>query len=403
MLWVNMAVVMSARRAVAVALAAAEPNRVHEVSLVAAAGVLGLLFGLLARHKLRAFGEECAMRGARSRGLLPLPAGIRPGVAGAAFALGVGLEVAGLPTAGAGCVAVATLAVSSSAFLPIELVRARGRWLPLRPDDAFAKPAPSAGHCFDLGSRAGRIMAVCCGVLVVAVAAATRSLAAEGPWVTLLDSIALVPLFVTGVQAQLPPLRGRYAAPWIARAHGRLQGDPTLRVAPWARIVEAGAIPGEPAASIQEDAVAVAAPRAAALPTALRDAVDELRLRVCPRASMPGLIGIEIGLALSSTPVGWAARPEVLARVVDGSSAAAKLSRELPGARLGLGRRIEERVVVLVPRFPSVSCTVALVRAAAAALTDRRTMSPSRAWTAPERRGPAIKARRPGDAAARAA
>jgi hypothetical protein len=382
-----------------------EPNRVREVSLAVASAGLGLLFGLLVAYKLRAFGAACALHDVRSRGLLPLPDGIRAGIAGAAFAVGVGLEVAGFPTAGAGCVAVATLAASSTASASKGFTRGKGRWLALRPEDAFAKQAPSASHCLDVGSRTGRVAAACCGALASAVALGARHFAADGLWLMLLDSVVLVPLFVTGVQAQLPPSPGRSVTPWMARALGRLRTDPTLRVAPWARVVDAETVASDEAgSSLQEDAVAAADPRAAVLPPALRDAVDELRLRVCPRASVPGLVGIEIGLALSHTPVGWATRPEVLARVINGSSAAAKLSRELPGARLGLGRRIEERVVVLVPRSPSLSCTVALVRAAAAALTDRRTPSPARAWTALERRGPALKAsRKPADTSPQAA
>ena len=372
-----------------------EPNRVREVSLAAACAGLGLLLGFLVKHKLRAFRAACALHNVRSRGLLPLAEDIRTGIAGAAFAIGVGLEVAGFPTAGAACVAVATVAASSRASTSKALVRGKGRWLALRPEDVFAKQAPRFGHCLDVGSRAGCLTALGCGALISVVALGARHFVGEGFWLTLLDSVVLVPLFATGVQAQLPPAPGRAAAPWMARALGRLRADPTLRVSPWARVVDAGTCAsGEQPGSIQEDAAASADPRAAVFPTTLRDAVDELRLRVCPRASVPGLVGIEIGLALSSTPVGWAARPEVLARVIDGSSAAAKLSRDLPGTRLGLGRRIEERAVVLVPRSPSLSCTVALVRAAAAALTDRRTLSPARAWTAPERRGPALQARR---------
>jgi hypothetical protein len=108
--------------------------------------------------------------------------------------------------------------------------------------------------------------------------------------------------------------------------------------------------------------------------------VDELRLLVLPRAVMPGVIGVEIGRAWSTTPAGWAATPEVLVRVLEGSSAAAKLARVLPKARAMPGRRGEERVVRLVPRKASRACTVALTQGLAEALTDRRTSAPPQAW-----------------------
>ena len=62
---------------------------------------------------------------------------------------------------------------------------------------------------------------------------------------------------------------------------------------------------------------------------------------------MPGVLGIELGLAWSATPVGWSGAPEVLARVLDGSAAAARLARELPGMRAVPGRRPDERVIRL--------------------------------------------------------
>jgi hypothetical protein len=119
---------------------------------------------------------------------------------------------------------------------------------------------------------------------------------------------------------------------------------------------------------------------------------DELRLLVLPRAAMPGLVGVEIGLAWSQTPVGWASTPEVLARFLEGSAAAARLTRELPGARTVPGRRPEERVVRMLPRRPSQRHAAALVRALTEAFTDRRTeLAP---WAGSERRSP--MAPRPG-------
>jgi hypothetical protein len=156
----------------------------------------------------------------------------------------------------------------------------------------------------------------------------------------------------------------------MAAAFRRLRSVETLRVAPWARV--AAQPPGP----------------------------DELRLLVLPRAAMPGLVGVEIGLAWCSTPVGWTARPEVLARVIEGTPAAAKLASELPSLRLVPGRRPEERVAVLPPRYPTRRGGISLVRALAGALTDRRVSYPPRVWTAPDRRAPPARSGGPASDAA---
>jgi hypothetical protein len=91
---------------------------------------------------------------------------------------------------------------------------------------------------------------------------------------------------------------------------------------------------------------------------------------------MPGVIGLEVGLAWSSTPVGWAATPEVLVRVLEGSAAAGRLSRSLPHLRGVPGRGLHERVLRMLPRTPTRTSTLALVRGLAEALMDRRATSP---------------------------
>jgi hypothetical protein len=182
---------------------------------------------------------------------------------------------------------------------------------------------------------------------------------AQGPWLVLLDATALVPLFFTGRASDLPPDGARAAAPWLAPVFERLRSIVSLRVAPWARVVLGGST------------------------------IDELRLLVLPRVVMPGVVGIEIGRAWSTTPAGWAATPEVLVRVLEGSSAAAKLAQVLPRARSLPGRRADERVVRLRPRAGTRASTLALTRGLAEALTDRRAAAPAKVWEGPaERRLP---------------
>jgi hypothetical protein len=276
-------------------------------------------------------------------------------------------------------VALATLAASLRAPLTKAAARGPGRWLALRPDDAFAGSADGRalpGRWLDAGDVAGWVTILAFAALFAAVALFASRSDAAAPWLVALDAAPLVPVFATGVASQLPPHGGRSAARWMARVFGRLRGIDSLRVAPWARLADQTLVP------------------------------DELRLLVLPRAAMPGLVGVEIGLAWNSTPVGWAARPEVLARVIDGSAAAAKLTSEIPAARLVPGRRPDERVAVLSPRSPTRAGGAALARALVRALTDRRVAYPPKVWTATERRvrqPDAETEARSGDGAARSA
>jgi hypothetical protein len=338
-----------------------EPDRVRAVGpgvacvVLAALAALALGFGLLVRHRGRCFAAACLARGARSRGLLPLPEGARAWLAGAALAAGVGLEVLGETTWGAAFVSVAILAAALRAPIAAPSVRGPGRWQPLRPEQAFAREATAAdatdagaGHVFDIGCSRGRAVAALAGGFFAASALVLGRFDADGAWLVVLDAASLAPLFMTGRASQMPPHGVRSAASWLAGAFGRLHARPGLEVAPWARVAPDGVT------------------------------ADELRLLAMPRVPMPGLIGLEVGLAWSSTPVSWAATPEVLARVLEGSPAAEKLARDLPRARAMLGRRSDERVVRLLPRSPTRSSTVALVRALAEALTDRRGAHPDR-------------------------
>ena len=334
---------------------APEPDRVREVSSLAGLAALALAFGLLVATKGRAFASACSAQRVRARAVIGLPDGVRAIAAGLALATGVGLQLFGDPTVGCLLVALATLAAASrppKARLP---ARGPGRWLALRPDEAFSS-APAPGHWLDTGTPSGRRAAWLAAGLVGLLAIGSRHFGAQGPWVTLLDATALVPLFVTGRASDLLPTGARGAGPWLAPLFAKLRTVAALRVAPWARVVLGGS------------------------------AVDELRLLVLPRAVMPGVVGIEIGRAWSTTPSGWAASPEVLVRVLEGSSAAAKLAQVIPRARSFSGRRGDERVVRLRPRLGTRASTLALTRGLAEAFTDRRSTAPAQAWKGPTER-----------------
>jgi hypothetical protein len=333
-----------------------EPDRVREVSSMAALCALGLAFGLLVAAKARAFASACSACGVQARSIVALPDGLRAAASGLGLAIGVGLQIVGELTIGTFLVALATLSAASR--LPTGRLPARGpgRWLALRPDEAFAPTEAGPQHWLDTGSRSGRKAAWVTATLVAVLALGSRRFGAQGPWLVVLDASALVPLFATGRATDLLPEGVRGAASWLSPLFTRLRTVASLRVAPWARIVLGGST------------------------------VDELRLLVLPRAVMPGLVGIEIGRAWSTTPSGWAASPEVLVRVLEGSSAAAKFAQVLPRARSLPGRRGDERVVRLRPRAGTRASTYTLTRGLAEAFTDRRAASAAKAWDGPVER-----------------
>jgi hypothetical protein len=332
----------------------AEPDRVREVSFAASLAALALAFGTLVAKKGKAFGRECAARGGRAVGLVPLTLSARAVVAGIALSAGVALEIFEHETAGGALVGLAMLAgvVRCSDRAPV--ARGPGRWLALRPVDAFV--STGASHWLDIDCRAGRLCALAMTVLVAGAALAAGHVAPRLQWLVAFDATVLVPVFAAGRWSQLPPHGATSAAPLLARAFRILRRCQPLRVVPWARIVSDGST------------------------------ADELRLFLLPRSAMPGLIGIEIGLAWHHTPVGWVATPEVLVRVLESSPANAKLTRLVPGARSLPGRRADERVRIFVAERSGIESAAALGVALAEALTDRRVEHPTETWSAVERR-----------------
>jgi hypothetical protein len=351
--------------------APAPPNRLREASWAVGLAAIALLFGALVRAKMRAFAAACA--GAK---VIPAPlVSVSPNAAGLGAGLaaagGLALQALAWPTAGGALIAVAMLMGVSRTPVAKRAPRGPGRWVALRSDDAFAREViPTClASALDLGTRAGKIAVALASIGAAAAAVLLRTVAPEAPYLVALDALALVPLFATGRAAQLPPDPARAPAPALRaamralNAHDRKGGAKgggkggALTIVPWAR-------------------VPIGAERA-----------DELRLLVVPRASLPGLAGIELGVAWRRTATAWAPSFEVLVRAHDGSDAAARLAALAPFARPLTGRKPEEKVVVLTPRVPGRAAAVALVLRVARELVDRRLMAEATgAWKGTERR-----------------
>jgi hypothetical protein len=309
---------------------AAPPNRLGLAATAVGLFGIALALGIAIRAKLRAFAEACARADAEPRALVPLSPALSGVIGGVVGAAGVALELEGWPTAGAALLAVTMLFGVSRVPSPREAPHGPGRWLALRPAEAFPR-AP----------RAGRLLCVLGCLVLGGMIYSCRYLAPQAPWLAALDALALLPLVVTGRRAQLPP-RAVDGAASLARVFRAVKAMNTLRVVPWGRIPVGG------------------------------DTPDALRLFLLPRASLPGLGAIELGVAWRRSASAWSPRFQALVRVHEDSDALARLARIAPLARPFTGKKPEERVVVLTPRMPGVRAAVALVVRVSAELTDRR-------------------------------
>jgi hypothetical protein len=319
--------------------------------------LVGALFGALVRVKGARFARACEARGAAARALFASASPLaRASIAGGALAAGVACEESNFYLCGAIAIATAMLAASSCAPRPAQVPRGPGQWLPISPREAFTPEGDS--DPLDLATWAGRVTFAAAVAASIALGFALRPLNPAWLWLLPLDALALLPLFVTGSRAQLPPDRVRSPRRRLASLHRLLKRDAAFRVSPWARL-----------------------PIGAASP-------DELRLLVLPRAAMPGVVGIEVGVAWIATPAGYAPETEVLVRVRDDTAAAARLVALGPHRRPVHGRKTDERVVRLVPSLPSRAGAVALVRRLAQELRDRRKSLPGVKWPGAERRLP---------------
>jgi hypothetical protein len=334
-----------------------DPDPVRGAVFGAVLALLALSLSLALAKANRTLADACAARGVgQPGGLLPIPHGVRIVLGGLSFAAGVGLQAREEYTAGAACVALATVFAAIRPPIASAVARGPGRWLPLGPERANLPHEHGIAAWPNLRTRAGRAVAGVFGVLVVAGVLVARCLEAPDPWLVALDAAPFVPLLALGRGVCARPAEGRSAVPWLMKALGRLRRFGELHTVLWGRV--AGA----------------------------RGAADELRVLAIPRAPLPGLVGIELGLAWSATPGGWSSSPEVLVRVRAESPASEALSRALPRLRTLPGRRYDERVARLVPRLPSRSCAITLVVAVAARMTERRVAPNARTWTSPERR-----------------
>ncbi len=340
------------------ALAAPPPPPRHDepagpaMPSYALAAVLAAALAWAVHRRATRFDALGHLAGARPRGLVCVSSRERAALAGSALFVGLSLQLVDAPLAGALAIVVAMVCSVVRAPRAQAETRGPGRWLLLRPEEAFVSPRSGT-------ARGKLVTALGLSLALAGLVAAGRLLASLQPEARLflpLDAVVLLPLLGSGLASQLPPDRVSRGARWLARCFRRIQATRSLRASPWARV-----------------------------PTGLARP-DEVRVLVVPREPMPGLSGIEIGLAWGHAATSFVAAPEVLVRVHEATAAAARMTTLAPSLIPVPGRKPEERVYRLLPRFPTCAATVALVESLGNRLVDRRVVE--RACAREDRRIP---------------
>ncbi len=355
-----------------VTAAAPVPNNVPAALIASALAVLAgaLAFALGAKQRIVA--RACESASVRPRPLLSLRWGLAPFAYGGVAAAALAELLWGTPAYGAVLVVVAMACGAHRSPAPIQKPRGPGRWQPIADGAVLvARPREAApGDALDIGTRAGKLTALAVVVVLGIVSFVLRTRVAGAAISIPLAAAALVPLFVTGTQAQLPRSPAELAARVLGPARdmlGRLVDFAHVDVRCFARVREG------------------------------TKTYDEVRLACSPADRIPGLRSIELALA-TLEPGAPAALPEVLVRFDDGSEAAAKIAQLAPGIRVVIGRGPGEKVLRLSPRAPTPSGAARLLARLASELEGRRATdrgssvskpkSPSRGFTGADRRAP---------------
>lgn len=347
------------------------PNRAPAALVACGFAVLAGLLAFALRTKQAAVAQACAAARSNARPLLPVPGGAAPFVYGATTTTALAALLWANPTVGALLVVLAMAVAAHRAPAVIERPRGPGRWKAVSDEDVLlAQKRPSGpGDLFDVGTTKGLLVAL---ALLAAVVGATVLLATRVAGAVLaipLCSMVLVPLFVTGTRAQLPPKPSDLSSRFLRTTRDRL-----------ARLVDLTHLELACVARFGEGT----------------QTFDEVRLTCAPADRIPGLRTIELALA-AVAPGGNTAVPEILVRFDDASAAAEKIARIAPGVAVVPGRAPEEKVLRLSPRVPTPAFAARLLARLSEELEGRRASDrtassepsrPARPWKGKERRTP---------------
>jgi hypothetical protein len=311
-------------------------------ALIAGAAALFVGFALLVALKTREAKRSAISRGAEARPLLPLPMALRAVAAGLLLMIGVALQLK-LESGTAGAIAVLAAVAFAAHRSPRWRQEARGpgKWLTLSEQEAFARPPRPRGGWLDSSTDRGKVILIWSLIALGGCAWAVSQASMYHAYLVGFDAVALLAIFGTGRQSQLPPDPVAGRAPLlrdIARRlarHLRKLDAEGLRVVPRIRV-----------------------------PAGSGDA-DELRLLIVPRAPLQGFGGIEVGAVIATGSGVPILLPEVLLRVTEGSECERAAHRLVRHGRSTRGRRPGEQVIAFSPRLPTARMTAAIAAALA--------------------------------------
>lgn len=335
-------------------LPAEAPRLGHRVrALLPVAFLAFVVLGAVAWRKAREVRRLAARAGVAPKPLLPIADVLRIPLGSLAFAVAVTLQASGLPTTSAFFLVLSMAALAYRAVVVKAKPRGPGVWAAV----TLSSGRGDEAAIFDAATRRGRLVFL---AALVAVLALALGLDVRRPGTFafgVLDAAVLLPLFMTGGLAQLPPDLAARPRPFLEAVMRRLSKVAGLETSFWGRT-----------------------------PTGMAN-LDELRLRAIPKVATPGLVGIELGVSYAATPNGYPGLPEVLVRVRAGSPAAERVASYTAAGRAFPGRTPDERVYSFRPTFPTARASAKLLLALASAFTDRRAKNPG-GWAGEERRLP---------------
>jgi hypothetical protein len=292
---------------------------------------LGVAYGVAVWNACASPREATSATGPTS---LPLRS-LRSLACAAALVVGLHFQSHGQPSRGALFLALAVACAAVLRRREAVRIQGMGRWLPLRPGDAFGAVGP---RCNGPLRRVITEPLLAIGVIVMAAWIALRE-----PNILLpaADACVGIPIWLARrarLRPSTPASRGRK---WLRTVFRHLEKRRHLSVVPWGRLATDGGL-------------------------------DEVRILVLPRAAMPGLIGIEVGLTWADSPSGPTGTPAVLVRAKEGSAVVARLTACAPSLLWIVGRAADERATSILPLLPTKRATTDLALKVAAALADRR-------------------------------